>query len=199
MLTEFTPPIIDKRDADWWIQGLGSQDLDNEVVGLTIMTLFRKPKTMVDFGSGTGCMVNVWRANGIDAYGVDRLPRPDWPHLYQADLTKPVRFDRQFDVVTCIEVAEHLPESSADTLCETLYVHVKAGGFLVFTSAQPGQQGEGHVHLKPSEYWRKKFDALGLTFTAFWTFRLMLALRTMDHPQRHIEANLQVFQMREAV
>ena len=190
-------PDISEDQANWWLQGLGAQDKDNEIIGLTIMTLYRKPATMFDVGSGTGCMVNVWRANGIEAYGVDRLPRQAWPHLFTADLTKPFRVNMQFDFVSCIEVSEHLPESAAETLLDTIYLLMKPRGMLFFTSAQPGQRGEGHINMQFAEYWRERLDKRGVIYRDCATFRTMLALRAMDHPQRHIEANLQMFQKQD--
>jgi hypothetical protein len=192
-LTEYTEPKMDAREAEKWLSGLGALDADNETVALTLMTLYRKPPRMIDVGSGTGSFANCWRANGIDAYGIDRLPRPGWPHLLQADLRFPVRTSMVFDVVTCVEVAEHLPESSADILCESIRTMMADKSVLIFTAAQPGQAGTEHWNCQPSEYWRRKLSLLGLSYSDNHTFRTMLALRTMEHPFRHIEANLQVF------
>ena len=191
-IIESTRPDMTEEESNHWLDGLGALDRDNETIALTIMTLYRKPPTMFDVGSGTGCFVNTWRSNGIEAYGVDRLPREAWPHLFEADLTKPFKVNKEFDLVTCVEVAEHLPIAAADILCDTLAGLLKVNGILVFTSAQPGQPGDGHVNCQPAEYWRAKLDSRKIIFRECATFRTMLALRTMNHPFRHIEANLQV-------
>ena len=61
---------------------------------------------------------DVW---GIDGDYVDRsllqIPRERFlPH----DLTMPIHLERRFDLVLCLEVAEHLPADSAPTLVDSL-------------------------------------------------------------------------------
>jgi hypothetical protein len=63
-------------------------------------------------------------------------------------------WQKRFDFAMTIEVAEHLPESSADRFCNTL---INASDFIIFSAARAGQTGIGHVNEKPLGYWVKKF------------------------------------------
>ena len=76
------------------------------------------------------------------------------------DLRRPLDLGRKFDLVVCLEVAEHIPEESADVLCDTIAKH--CGGILIFTAALPGQGGHGHCNLQPFEYWQDRLEKRGL-------------------------------------
>jgi 2-polyprenyl-3-methyl-5-hydroxy-6-metoxy-1,4-benzoquinol methylase len=80
-------------------------------------------KSIVDFGCGTGTWLRCAADIGLsDIQGLDG----EWvltddlciaPHQFRrTDLTKPVALDRKYDLAICLEVAEHLPASSACTL-----------------------------------------------------------------------------------
>jgi hypothetical protein len=79
-------------------------------------------------------------------------------HFEATDISRPLDLGRKFGLVECLEVAEHLPETHADTLVDTLARH---GDVVLFSAAIPGQGGEYHVNEQPLEYWRAKFAARG--------------------------------------
>jgi len=72
------------------------------------------------------------------------------------DLSRPFSLGKRFDLVQCVEVAEHLPESSAPLLVNTLCSH---SDLILFSAAVPGQGGENHINEKPYSFWRDLFDA----------------------------------------
>ena len=78
------------------------------------------------------------------------------------DLRIPLHIGEHYDLVVCLEVAEHLPEVNADTLCDTIAEH--ATNWLLFTAAPPGQGGHGHVNLQYPEYWVSKLAQRGIYF-----------------------------------
>jgi len=119
-----------------------------------------KPGSLLDVGCAEGGLVLWASGQGIEAMGID-LATPSDLSLVRADLQNPVDQQRMFDWVLCWEVAEHLPESAADTLCQTLARHVAPAGRLLFTAAPPGQRGPGHINLQPVEYWLEKLYAAG--------------------------------------
>ena len=127
----------------------------------TAIGLFGYPSSLVDVGCAQGALVQWARYQHIDAWGID-LAAPDGPAFVRADLREPVDLGRTFQWVLCWEVAEHLPESAADGLCQTLVRHMDPGGRILFTAARPGQRGPGHVNCQPAEYWIEKFAALGV-------------------------------------
>src|SRR5688572_26586138 len=75
-----------------------------------------RPRSLVDIGGGEGTWLAVFREHGVeDVLGVDgpwvdrsRLEIPAG-RFREADLTQPIRLDREFDLTVSLEVAEHLP------------------------------------------------------------------------------------------
>ena len=74
------------------------------------------------------------------------------------DLTKPIHLERRFDLVLCLEVADHLPADSAPTLMDSL---VSLGPVILFSAAIPYQGGTHHLNEQWPLYWARYFDARG--------------------------------------
>ena len=79
-------------------------------------------------------------------------------HVRQADLSRPLNLARRFDLVLCLEVAEHLEPASAATIIDTLTAH---GDRILFSAAAPGQPGMHHVNCQWPDYWQRLFNARG--------------------------------------
>lgn len=137
-----------------------------EVVPI-IMELIN-PASVLDAGCGTGTWLKAFEEAGVtDYYGLDghyvnrsQLQIPAEKFM-ATDLTKPWTLHRKFDLVVSLEVAEHLPESSADTLVEALVAH---GDVILFSAAVPGQGGQHHINEQWPEYWQQKFARHGFYF-----------------------------------
>lgn len=133
------------------------------------------PRSVIDFGAGEGAFLQYWRAlgatllvavepNGPETWrvqGIDGGPvlGLGTQHV-RANLSKPVRYanGRRFDLVQCLEVAEHLPQESAGVLVDSLCA---AGDRILFSAAVPGQGGDGHINEQPLEYWMRLFKSRG--------------------------------------
>jgi hypothetical protein len=63
-----------------------------------------------------------------------------------------------FDIVFCIEMAEHIPETKSENLVDFLCAH---GDIVLFSAAVPGQGGVGHINEQNQSYWFDKFYARG--------------------------------------
>lgn len=118
-------------------------------------------KSIIDFGCAQGGWLNAWRENGVtDIQGVDGdyvdqgALLIDKSKFLAADLSQSIDLGRTYDIAQCIEVAEHLPASSAKTLVKSLARHAP---IVLFSAAPPGQGGRGHVNEQPYEYWRNLF------------------------------------------
>lgn len=161
------------------------------------------PESYLDLGSGTGAMVNVARRLGIDALGVDVINGPEhW--FINHDLTQPLWIGegvglatpegcQAFELITCLEVAEHLPEAAADTLCDTVARHMVHGSVLAFSAACPGQGGEHHLNVQPAWYWRSKLHERGVSYREDYTRQLSHLWSWVAGPLQWVPANVQVF------
>lgn len=130
----------------------------------TAIDLLGTPASLLDVGCAEGVHVRWANQMGIDAMGIDLAAPPDDPAFVRADLRAPVDLQRQFEWVICWEVAEHLPASAAETLCDTLVRHMHPMGRLIFTAARPGQRGPGHVHCAVMAFWQVLLFDRGLTY-----------------------------------
>ena len=70
-----------------------------------------------------------------------------------------MHLDQRFDLALCLEVAEHLPASSAPVLIESL---VSAAPVVLFSAAVPEQGGVHHINEQWPSYWEKLFAERGL-------------------------------------
>lgn len=133
------------------------------VVPLVLREL--SPASVLDVGCGAGAWLSEYLKCGIaDCLGVDGA------YVQQKSLLVPVAnfqsqdvsqlFDlgRTFDVVQCLEVAEHLPQAASDTLVANLTRHSDK---VLFSAATPGQGGEFHINEQTYEYWRALFAERG--------------------------------------
>jgi 2-polyprenyl-3-methyl-5-hydroxy-6-metoxy-1,4-benzoquinol methylase len=132
------------------------------------------PKTWLDAGCGTGASLEYILRRGISAAGLEFsdlavIESGLEKYITQSDLTQAVDLKKVFDVVWCYEVAEHLPESSADQLVDTLVSH---GRRVVFSAARPGQGGDGHINEQTKDYWQRKFESIGCTLDVETTSRI---------------------------
>ena len=120
-------------------------------------------RSILDVGCGVGPWVaaamklGVADALGVDGSYVDRRLLLIPPECFQAvDLTQPVDLGRRFDLVMCMEVAEHLPR--AEPIVDTLVKHADA---ILFSAAVPGQGGTNHINEQWPDYWQKEFAKRG--------------------------------------
>jgi len=81
------------------------------------------------------------------------------PHQFRrTDLTKPVALDRKYDLAICLEVAEHLPASSAGTFVDSI---AQASDLILFSAAIPNQGGTHHINEQWQDYWVALFGQRG--------------------------------------
>ncbi len=123
------------------------------------------PQSVVDVGCGVGTWLSVFKEQGVeDIFGVDGkyvdekqlfIPKEKF---ISKDLGKPFKIDRKADLVMCLEMAEHAPDTSADGLVESL---TQIAPVIFFSAAIPLQEGVHHVNEQWPGYWAKKFKKHG--------------------------------------
>lgn len=123
------------------------------------------PKKILDIGCGTGTWLSAAKILGAkEVLGIDGVNIPDnimkikKKEFLCKDLTKPIKLKKNFNVVLCLEVAEHLDKKYSDILLRTLTNHSDT---ILFSAACPGQKGENHLNCRWPDYWQKKFNKLG--------------------------------------
>lgn len=139
--------------------------LDGAQAALSTLLGGEIPGSLLDVGCGTGTWLRAALDLGIrDVMGVDgvdvdpqRFHAPKGVYQ-QLDFTKPFNLNRRFDVVLCLEVAEHLPESAAEPFIQSLVRH---GNSILFSAACPNQPGQHHVNCQWPQYWQTLFNGQG--------------------------------------
>lgn len=159
----------------WFLDRAERSDRDWHLLVPDIVAAIGKcPRSVIDLGCGDGSALRWFREAGAESLvGVDANGPPEWSrgiglHL-RHDLTQPIDLRQRADLVVCVEVAEHLPESAADTLVENLVRH---GDRILFSAAPPGQGGTGHINEQPPEYWQRKFAKFGYEYQDLFRHRL---------------------------
>lgn len=151
-------------DLDFYSAQSADSRRSASVVVPIVVDLFR-PRSAVDFGCGIGTWLAEFDAMGVTDYEGfdgdyvphDKLQIPA-DRFHAADLTRPPPIDRRFDVAMSVEVAEHLPPSSAADFIASL---VAAAPIVLFSAAVPHQGGTHHINEQWPEYWRRLFRQHG--------------------------------------
>lgn len=110
--------------------------------------MFNNNMRIIDVGCGPGIYVQALRELGFEVEGIDPDPRCPEKQISMFDITD------KYDLAICLEVAEHISESKADDVVKKL---TEIAPTIIFSAAQPGQGGHGHINCQPREYWEWKF------------------------------------------
>ncbi len=140
------------------------------------------PRSVLDAGCGFGLLVEQLRLLGVDATGVDiseyaiaSAPETVRPHVRAASITEP--FGRRYDLITCIEVLEHMPQQEAESAIANLTAHTDD---ILFASTPLDFKEATHINVHPIEHWAELFAAHGFvrdvdfdaSFITPWAMRL---------------------------
>jgi 2-polyprenyl-3-methyl-5-hydroxy-6-metoxy-1,4-benzoquinol methylase len=121
------------------------------------------PTSVLDAGCAWGFLVEALRKRGVDAWGVDvseyaiaHVDDSVKEFCWQGSLVEPLL--RPYDLVTCIEVIEHMPSDESDTAIANLC----AASDRVLLSSTPGDYWEPtHLNVQPPENWAAAFARHG--------------------------------------
>ena len=136
------------------------------------------PRRVIDVGCGAGWWAVEFAKHDCEVIGIDG----DWhgdhqlgerfiPHNLKHKL--PTHLHGQFDTVVCLEVAEHLPKSRAQSFVQDLCNLVDGpDGYVVFSAAIPGQGGTGHINEQWPAYWAELFNQCGFSVNSDYRFTI---------------------------
>src|SRR5271165_2246297 len=124
-------------------------------------------RTVLDLGCGTGVWLRVLQAGGrrqvfgVDIEAIDPADlEVDADLILTADLGRKLDLHQRYDLVVCLEVAEHIGAQFADIVVDNCVRH---GDLILFSAALPGQQGFNHINEQPPNYWVERFERHGYT------------------------------------
>lgn len=147
------PPY--NRDEPHW------QEFFGRIASEVVSTLH--PRTAMDAGCAIGMLVEAFRDRGVDAYGIDvsswaikQVPDDVRPYCSEGSILSP--FQGHFDVITCIEVLEHLPPSLAPKAVANLCSHADA---VLLSSTTDDVTERSHLNVNPPDYWARLFAEHG--------------------------------------
>lgn len=121
------------------------------------------PRTVLDAGCAMGFLVEALRDRGIEADGVDiseyaigQVRADVRPYCRVGSVLEP--FPRRYDLITCIEVLEHLPAEAAEPAVANLCRHADD---ILFSSSPRDFTEATHFNVQPAEYWAELFARNG--------------------------------------
>lgn len=120
-----------------------------------------KPRRVVDVGCGVGTWLATFVGKGVEhVLGIEgswvkgqNVLIPEHQFSYM-DLRYPLEIDERFDLAVSVEVAEHLPMSSAESFISSL---CRLAPIVCFSGAIPLQGGTCHINEQWPKYWIEQF------------------------------------------
>jgi len=119
------------------------------------------PKSIIDFGCGTGDILSSFEKKGITVLGIDgskanrKYSKIKKENFILFDLRKKFENNKKYDICLCMEVAEHIEEKYSNNLINNL---TSSSKLIIFTAAPPGQGGLDHCNEKEYHWWIKRFN-----------------------------------------
>lgn len=157
-MTGFTPEVRDAIRA-------GAQS-SAAVIVPAILDAFPETATVLDVGCGEGWFLREFAERGLPGVGLDAASTD--PVALRAEWFQPVDLTvhgsimgpgvPRADLAVCLEVAEHFPETRAESLIAEL---CDAAPVVVFSAAIPGQGGVGHLNEQWQSWWALRFAGQG--------------------------------------
>ena len=157
-------------DSGFWIDKRNAEacHVYDEVLSNSLATFFKKEMistdTIIDLGCGKGDYVKNLRRNGISTDGLDGNPHTkDWlDNALIHDLSKEITFEKKYNWVLSLEVAEHLPKQFEENYIANVHNNNLDG--VVLSWAVAGQGGWGHFNEQNNDYVINLFEKMGYSY-----------------------------------
>lgn len=124
-----------------------------------------RPKSVVDFGCGTGEWLGVAKKSvyvkkvvGIDGEYAKKNTILDEHEFIAWDLNTEIQLGEKYDLAVSLEVVEHLKQTSEEIFVGNLVRHAD---IILFSAAIPYQGGKYHINEQYPTYWERMFNKFG--------------------------------------
>ena len=150
--------------------------------------------TVLDMGCGNGFLMEPLVAAGKDVRGIELSS--DVYETLPSDLKALVEISDfaqssgQYDLVCCVEMAEHIVSSRSTELVHAVCARAKR--WVYFSAAPPGQWGRGHINCRPHKEWIQWFKEEGWSCEMEITQRIHEDLKEL-HKAKWLRRNGFVF------
>ena len=154
------------------------------------------PSTHFDAGCALGFLVEAFRDRGISSFGRDiseyaiRNARSDIQAYCEVGSITSALPDH-YDLITCIEVLEHMNERDALGAITVLTV---ATDTILFSSSPSDFDDPTHINVRPVRYWIEQFENAGFVldqnFDASFVCSHAMLFRRSDGYRRDLYLNL---------
>jgi tRNA/tmRNA/rRNA uracil-C5-methylase (TrmA/RlmC/RlmD family) len=106
-----------------------------------------------------GLLVEALRARGVEAWGIDLSSyaisqAPDSVKAFCREGSIAAPLTERYDLITCIEVVEHMPAAAAEAAIVNLCGHADD---VLFSSTPIDHREPTHVNVQPPEHWAELF------------------------------------------
>lgn len=150
-------------DQSWHIR-FGSESSTAAAKILSYIVDTFSPESLIDFGAGAGHWVKTAISLGVkDCTAVDgpwtdpSLIVIDKSLFHHHDLSRPISFNRRYDIALSLEAAQYHDEEGGVNLINTLVKHADK---ILFSSAVPYQGGD-NVTERWQSHWAQLFEDRG--------------------------------------
>ena len=157
-----------------------------------ILTEMYNPGSVADVGCATGIYLWPFHINGVETIGFDSadyaVENKVVPTVQKADITNYL-LTKKYDLAICLEVLEHIENDLGGGVIQNL---VNMTDTIIFSAAQPGQKGTGHINCKPKKHWEMLFKVRGYEKDVQAEKKILDHVTKQDHAE-WFKNNLQVF------
>lgn len=163
--------LAELYDADYYAKGCGPVPYDRSqprwiefFSGVALRTRDAlNPKRVLDAGCAHGFLVEAFWDLGVEAWGIDISPfaianvrRDMQPYCRLGSISRDI--EGHYDLITCIEVLEHMPEAEAIKAAELMCSSTET---LLFSSTPSDFEEPTHINVRPLIYWLCLFQKHG--------------------------------------
>src|ERR1035441_6287233 len=149
-------------DKDYYAHGCGPLPYERSAHWTNAFALIAdqlvrslQPRRVLDAGCAMGFLVEAFWDRGVECSGIDLSPyaisqvrRDVQPYCRVDSLTNAIL--ERYDLITCIEVLEHIPSAQAEIVMANL---CQAANIILFSSNPSDFVEPTHCNVRPTIYW----------------------------------------------